>query len=478
MESKLRVCLINPPWKIAQRNVWSYMKPSFPHLGLLSLAAVLERDGIDVDIVDLAILSLDWTEIEEKIKILDYDYFGITATTPVANNAYRISRIIKRIHPRAQVVVGGAHPTVLPQEPFQKGEADFVIRGEGEEALLKLLKGVSLKEIPGLSYRDKEGIRHIYPDGLIVDLDSLPFAAYHKIPMSLYNPGVRAERSLAIHMITSRGCPGKCTYCYTATRPLRRRSAENIFEEIAVLYTKFGIKEIAFYDDIFTIYPTTVIQLCNLLIKNTIDISWSCFARADFVTLDLLKIMKSAGCHQIMYGIESGSEMILRNIKKEVSLIKCKEAITLTKKAGIKVFCAFMFGNPGETAETIKETVNFSIAIDPDLVMYNIAIPLPGTEMFNWAKNNNYLITENWDNYCFGGPVMKLPTIDNKSLNKKYRKAYWLFYARPSFIIRKLIHINFQQLAALFSALKTFLPFFIKSGIRRRAIKVAHRAHF
>jgi radical SAM superfamily enzyme YgiQ (UPF0313 family) len=465
----MRICLINPPWHINKTNVWFHIKPSFPHLGLLSLAAVIENEGVDVDILDFAALFLSWIQIEQKIKLLNYEYFGITATTSTVNSSYYLSKIIKRFHPYSKVIFGGIHVSVLPEEAFHKGAADFVIRGEGEESLLKLLKGDSFNNIPGLSYPDGAEIRHIQPEGLVADLDLLPFPAYHKVDLNLYRPTPGSYKRLpAINMVTSRGCPGKCIFCNSAQRKLRRRSAENIFKDIETLYKNYGIKEIAFYDDTFTVYPTTVVKLCNLLIEHKIDITWSCFARADFITFDLLKIMKSAGCHQIMYGIESASKDILKNIKKNINLTKSKEAITMSKEVGIEVRCAFMLGNPGETRKTIDETIKYSLAVDPDVVIYNISTPFPGTEMFEWAEKNNYLTTRNWDDYDLSEPVMILPTIDRQTLRKKYIQAFWTFYFRPKFIIKKLFSVNFVQAKALFVAVAALCSLFIKSIISKR----------
>jgi len=457
----MKICLINPPWNIRKDNIWSHIRPAYPHLGLLDLAAVLEREGIDADIVDFPALLLDWRGIEEKIRTLHYDYFGITATTSVAHNGYRVSEIIKKFSAGSKVIFGGVHATSLPEEPLQKGMADFVIRGDGEEALVKLLKGSPVSNIAGLSYKDTGAIRHVQPNGFVEDLDDLPFPAYHKIDMKLYKPTPGSYKRLpAINLITSRGCPGKCTFCNSAHVQLRRRSAENIFEDIAILVRKYGIKELSFYDDTFTVYPGTVMRLCELLMKNKIRITWSCFARTDCVNTAMLKAMKAAGCHQIMYGIESANEKILESIRKNVNLEKTAKAVRMTKDAGISVRCTFMFGNPGETRETIDETIAYSIALDPDIALYNITTPYPGTEMFEWARENGTLITQDWDRYDLGEPVMNLPTIDNETLKKKYKEAFRRFYLRPKCIVRQLVSMN---LPYLFRGARALGNFFIRS---------------
>jgi radical SAM superfamily enzyme YgiQ (UPF0313 family) len=457
----MKVCLINPPWFTNKSgNIWSNIRGIFPSLGLISLAAVLEKEGISVDVIDFFALSLCWKGLEEKIKFLDHDYFGITITTPIANNGYRISRIIKKFHPDSKVIFGGVHATAIPEEPFKEGMADFVVRGDGEETLVKLLGRVPFKDISGLSYKDKDKICHIQPNGLIADLDTLPFPAYHKLNLKLYRPAVGAYKRLpAINMVTTRGCVGKCTFCNSANIRLRRRSAENTLEDIKILSHIYGIKEIAFYDDTFTVYPSSLIKLCDLLIKNKIDITWSCFARTDCVTFEILKKMKAAGCHQVMYGIESASEEVLKNIKKSVHKSAIKDIIDMTRRLGIVVRCTFMFGNPGETEEIIDETIKYSIELDPDIALYNITTPYPGTEMFQWAKKNSYLLTENWDDYNLSDPIMRLPTIEAGILKKKYRQAFVVFYFRPKFILRRLLRINISEVLPFFLGIKAIFIF-------------------
>jgi anaerobic magnesium-protoporphyrin IX monomethyl ester cyclase len=438
----MKVCLINPPWFTKKGNIWSQIRSTFPPLGLLYLASFLERENIEVDVIDFQASFQSWEDAERVITTRHYDFYGITATTPTVYSGYRIARIIKTHYPDTKVIFGGVHVTALPEEALSEESIDFVIRGEGEGALLKLIRGAPFESIAGLSYKEKGNPRHIEPDGLVHDLDSIPFPAFHKVNLKLYHPAIGSYCRLpAINMLTSRGCVGKCTFCNSANIPLRVRSAENIFEEIRVLYKNYGIKEISFYDDTFTVHRKNVEKLCDLLIGNKIDISWCCFTRADCITFPLLKRMKAAGCHQVMYGIEAASTEILKNIKKVIDYNENKMALELTKKAGIKVRCTFMLGNPGETIETINDTIRYSIQLDPDIALYNITMPYPGTEMFSWAKQNGYLLHERWDEYDLSYPVMKLPSISTELLAKKYKQAFRDFYLRPSFVFKKLIDI-------------------------------------
>jgi len=435
----MKVCLINPPWVTKSNNIWTKIRGTLPPLGLLYLAAFLEREGIAADIADYQAGFRSWEAIENELQRKRYDLYGITGTTSIISNAYRIAAMIKACHPDAKVVMGGVHVTALPEEALGKDTVDFVIRGEGEKALLELAKGTALDAIAGLSYKSGGKITDAGGNGVMPDLDALPFPAFHKVDLKSYRPALNSYRRMpAINMMATRGCPGKCTFCNSANVPLRRRSAGNIYQEMKMLSERYGIKEISFYDDTFTVFHDNINRLCDLLIAGGIDLTWSCFARVDTVTPPLLTKMKGAGCHQVMFGIESVSPEILKNIRKNIELEKNKEAVRMAKKAGITVRCTFMFGNPGETERTIDETIKYSLELDPDIVLYNITTPYPGTEMFRWAKEAGYLLSENWDDYDLSEPVMQLPTIPVEKLKLKYKEAFRAFYFRPRIIFKKI----------------------------------------
>lgn len=435
----LKVCLINPPWVTRSNNIWTKIRGTLPPLGLLYLAAFLEREGVEADVIDCQSGLGSWEEIEAKLREKRYDLYGITGTTSIISNSYRIAGAVKAAQPGAKVVLGGVHVTALPEEALGKDGVDFVIRGEGEQALLELAKGRSPDEIAGLSYKKDGAAVHVGAPGVMPDLDALPFPAFHKVDLKKYRPALNSYRRLpAINMMTTRGCPGKCTFCNSANIPLRRRSADNIFEEMKMLSEKYGIKEISFYDDTFTVFHENINRLCDLLVSGGIDLTWSCFARVDTVTLPLLKKMKAAGCHQVMFGIESASPEILKNIRKNIQLEKNREAVKMVKEAGITVRCAFMLGNPGETERTVDETIKYSLELDPDIALYNITTPYPGTEMFQWAKDHGYLLSENWDDYDLSEPVMRLPTISIERLKLKYKEAFRAFYFRPGIVLKKV----------------------------------------
>ena len=228
--------------------------------------------------------------------------------------------------------------------------------------------------------------------------------------------------------------------------------------EILHLKDVYGIKEISFYDDTFTAVKPNLIKFCELLISRDIDITWSCFSRTNLVNANLLKLMKKAGCHQICYGIESGDEVILKTIQKNVSLDTAKEAITLTKKAGIEARSTFMIGNPGETAQTLEKTFRFAVNIDPDIALFNITTPFPGTAMFEWASRNGYIKTYDWADYDLSKPVMEIPGLPATEIVRYYKMFNRNFYLRPWYIIRRAFKMTSPaRIKAGFLALRAII---------------------
>jgi len=440
-----RVILINPPWGMQKGNIWYKVASCLPSLGLGYVAAVLERDGIKVKILDCQAISYSVSEILAEIKCFSPEYIGFTATTVLVKNAIEIAKSIKLHFPEIKIIFGGVHPTIAAEEVLSNPSVDLVIRGEGELTCLDVARGKPTKEIPGLSYKVDGNFKHNLERPVIEDINILPFPAYHLMPMDKYHTALgSAKRVPAMSIFATRGCPGHCTFCYSGTlgKKIRQRSPENIVEEIELLMNKYKIREVSFYDDTFSAFKNNVIMFCELIRKKNIDLTWSCMSRIDYVNEEVLKEMKASGCHQICYGVESADENVLRNIKKRISLEKAKMAVETTKKAGIDVRLSFMLGNPGDTIESLEKTIKFAIDLDPDLLQFNITTPYPGTEMFAWAKNNGYLKTEDWSKYDLYNCVMELPTVSSQDVERYYKIAYKRFFLRPKFIMKRLLKIR------------------------------------
>ncbi len=441
----MKILLINPPLIKSGTNVWRHIDSCTPPYGLAILAAILAENDINVQILECNALRIPINQLEASLPSINFEVVGITASTALFHNSMEAARLCRKCYPKATIIMGGVHPTVLPEQCLENNSIDLVVRGEGEKSFLRLVKGENPETIPGVSYRMGNEIINNPEDQQPVDLDKNPMPAYHLLPMERYHTALgSSRRKPGIGLIVSRGCPGRCTYCYGhfLGRKARFRAPQLIFDEIRLLMKNYGINEIAFYDDTFTTYTKKVKELCNLFIENNTDLTWSCFSRVDTVDFETLKLMKAAGCHQISVGIESGSEMILKNIRKDIDLTKAVKMVGDCKQAGIMVRACFMFGNPGETRETIRQTIDFSKKLNPDIVLFNITTPYPGTRMFDWAKTRGYLTTYDWRDYDLAKVVMDLPTIERRFLEAAYKRAYRGFYLRPAYLLKRLLNIR------------------------------------
>lgn len=455
--------LINPPWYKESGNVWKNVSACVPPFNLALLAALVREKGFSVSILDCNALQIGIDSLENNLPEPAPKFVGITATTVLMENANEAARIVKKKFPQTKLIMGGVHPSIAPEEVLSREEVDFAIIGEGEITLLQLMEGKNPGEIRGLGFK-KEGRSIINaPQEMILDINVFPMPAYDLLPMDRYYSAAGSyKRKPSLGMFTSRGCPGRCTFCKgnLLGEKIRFRSAEKIVEEIELLQKNYGIKDIAFYDDTFTTNRPNVMSLCDLILERKIDLTWCCFSRVDTVDFQMLEKMKKAGCYQVMYGVESAVPEILENMNKRITLLKVEETVANTKKAGLESRLAFMLGSPGETEETMEKTIGYSIKLDPDLVTYNITTPYPGTEMFKWAEEKGYLIHKNWSEYDLSKPVMELPTVSSKKVLSYYKKAYRQFYLRPGYILKRLLKIrSFEDLKRNFQSFLAFLSF-------------------
>jgi len=365
---------------------------TYPHppLNLGFIASYLEKYGVSVVIIDEQVGQ----KVERELKRHAPRIVGITATTQVVPYAYRIADFVKE-NLNALTVMGGVHATIMTDEALQ--HVDVVVRGEGERAMLDLFKnGASSKVISG---------------PFIENLDEIPIPARHLMNMSFYlakkeKIGGKDVKKVGAS-ITSRGCPYRCIFCYNAWRdtPVRFHSAEYVTEELKHLVEVYGVEYFLFHDDSFTANKKRLRRICELMIENNLsEFPWHCSTRADLVDLETLKMMRKAGCVQIFFGFESGSQRILDILKKKTSVEENKKAIRLCKEAGIRVRGNFMIGNPTETFADIKMTERFIEENDIDETSITITTPFPGTELWNWGRERG-LIPEKVDYSIFtSGP--------------------------------------------------------------------------
>ncbi|RLE09664.1 B12-binding domain-containing radical SAM protein [Candidatus Aerophobetes bacterium] len=435
----MRVLFVLPPSKFALKEAAGIT--ALP-LGLAYLASVLEREGHKVKVLDCPTLEYDLKDLEREIKGFRPQVMGITSTTSTIYDAYKVARLTKEINPKAVVVIGGPHVSFTAEQTLRECPfIDVVVRGEGEttteELITCLEEGQPLEEVRGISFRKDEKVVETENRPFIENLDELPFPAYHLLPMDRYKVG----RHHFANIITSRGCPFSCIFCSSSQlcgKRWRARSPENVIEELKVLKYEYNISEVEFLDDTFTLNSPRAEKICDLMMRENLNLSWSASSRVNTLTQRLANKMRKAGCHTIYLGIESGSQKILDLIQKGTNLVQAERAVEILKGAKINVLGSFIIGIPGETIKSIKKTIKFAKKLNLNFAQFSICTPYPGTKLFDIARERGFLLTRDWSKYTILDPVMKTPGILSKELKRWLLKAYLSFYLRPKFLLEQV----------------------------------------
>ncbi len=377
----MRIALVTPEWKFEN---------PYPPLGLAYIAAALERDGHCVRIFDLTLGKIPFENNMEEIIKFSPDIVGISCMTHNYYDALKVAKYLKS-KTDVPIVFGGPHPTIMPEDVLKNEYVDFVIMGEGEDIFLKLCQRLEDKEgnkefneIGGLCFKDNNKIIVQPKKQFIENLDEIPFPARHLLKLDSYTL-VDDYGHKMITIMSSRGCPYGCTYCYKGLfgRTYRQRSSQNIIDEIKYCIDRFDSKSFYFIDDLFTLNLKRIEELANAIKKENLDIRWQCLARVNNATPQMFKQMKETGCHKVHFGIESGNQNILNKVKKGITLEQVKNAVKYCKDSGIKTKGYFMIGMPGDTIETMQDTLSLARELELDDTMFSITTPFPGTELWN-----------------------------------------------------------------------------------------------
>jgi radical SAM superfamily enzyme YgiQ (UPF0313 family) len=452
----MKVTLINPSITMEERyGKFAKGGSSVPPLGLAYIAATLENNGVKVNIIDGSVLNLDQGAIEKLLSKHNPDIVGVTALTPTLYRSYEVINTVKKALPDSLIVIGGPHPSLFPTDVLKENvNIDVSVYGEGEYTVLELANNIeshgkdnskSFEDVRGIAYRNNGQIRKNTPRPYIDDLDTLPFPARHLLPMDKYRPALyQIKRSPNTNLIASRGCPFNCNFCSKGVygRKFRIRSPENVITEIEYLIEKYGIKELLFWDDTFTLNKKWIEDFCILLKERNLDITWSCSSRVNKVDKLLLQKMRKAGCWSIFYGIESGSQKLLNNINKGITISQVINAVKWAKEAGIQVRASFMLGLPGETKELAEKTIAFAKELDPDYAQFNITTPYPGTELMKVAGKYGKIISHDFSKYTIWSPIFIPNGSTSEDLTKLHHQAYMEFYLRPTYILKRLAKIR------------------------------------
>jgi radical SAM superfamily enzyme YgiQ (UPF0313 family) len=402
------------------------------------MAAVLEQNGFEVKIFDCPACELDHEKLKAELTAYQPTMVGIGSMTPTIKSALKSARVTKEACPNATVLMGGPHATFSGEEILASEKAvDIIVRGEGEETIVELAKQLPIGDVKGIAFRKDNQIIQTANRSYIQDLDALPLPAYKLLPMEKYN--ITGRNLLSI--ISSRGCPYQCPFCVASQMfgaPFRARSPKKVLDEMEWLRDEYGAEGVAFQDDTLTFNKARALEICDGIIERKMKLPWGCGTRADAVTKDLVTKMSKAHCDEVMFGVESGCQRMRDLLKKKVTNEQCENAIKWTKEAGIFVTVSVILGYPGETKETLQESLDFVRRVEPDDVWLCHATPFPGTELRELVKSYGWEMSDKWELYNTMNPIFEDPAFPAKDIAEIRKNFYNKFYS-PKYIMRQAV---------------------------------------
>ncbi len=441
-----QIHLVNKAGKIYNR-VW-------PPLALANCAALLEKEGHQVQIIDANALKLLPDELAQRLDNFDKVFVSSSSLdrwqcpnvdiSPFLNTVAHIRNLTDEVY------AVGVHGTVKSQELLEMTQAKAVVLGEPELTVTEICQEKPLADIKGLAFMEDNKMK-VTPRQKLVDLDELPMPAFHLLPMDKYFYEVLGSNFTLLE--GSRGCTFQCDFCLLKMygKGLRKKSLEKLVHEIEYTISHFGVKTAYFMDLEFTVFRDQVLGLCDYLIDKRYDFQWTCQTRFDLVDEMLLRKMKQAGCRLIHFGVEAGTDSRLESIHKKMTVRQIEDGMRMVHQAKIDSACFFMLGFPNSTQKEIKETVEFAKRLNPTYALFHIAVPYPGTRLYEQFQENRKgsHSSELFPEACVEGE-------DLAELKKTARKAYAGFYVRPRYIISRLVKGDFLS---LFRQFKLFLSY-------------------
>ncbi|MHC4739103.1 MAG: B12-binding domain-containing radical SAM protein [Planctomycetota bacterium] len=435
--------------KILLINASGCYTHEYPPLGLLYIASVLRDAGHEIGFFD------EGAKSKTGLSLLDYtakfkpDACGIAAyTTNISETFKKISLIKKQIH-ECIMIIGGPHATVLPERTLDECEdIDYLVCGEGENTTKELLDTLQnngdVLSVDGLYLRANDKIQKTPPRELIKDLDSIPFPMYELIDNFQYVfDSLKVGEKLAT-LMTSRGCPYDCTFCAAKAvwrGSFRRRSPENVVQEIKLLVDRYGYNELYFMDDLFAVNKRWLDNFYILKQENSINVPWKCLGRVDLLAYEDYEEMADSGCYLIQFGVESGDNEILEDINKKITTLQITEAFSQARLAGLNTYAFFIIGHRLDTYETILKTIYFAKKLCPDFLSFFCLVPFPGTKLYDlipgeskydWSR----LMYSDWGRNL---PPIQISSVDSKDLLAFEQQAYAKVYLSMSYVLKNII---------------------------------------
>lgn len=496
----MKILFVNPPFKAEygkfSREARSPMITNsgviYYPLWLLYAAGVCEKEGNDIYFLDAPAKKMNHKDSFEWIenKKIDFDMIVVDTSTPSIYNDVKFAGDLKDKYPKSFVIMVGTHPSALPEETLKLDErVDAVACGEFDYVIRDLAKCLESKgkieDVKGIAYINKVG-EFIQNEKMepITDLDNIPFAA--ELINKYLDPKdyfFAASSYPEVQIFTGRGCPARCYFCVYPQvmhgHIYRTRSAENVVAEFEYVVKNMpDVKEIVIEDDTFTINKERTQEICKLLVEKGINkkIKWLCNARVN-LDYETMKLMKKAGCKLIIPGIENGTQEMLNNMKKGTTLKQIKEYVKNAQKAGLLVHACYMVGNKGETRETMEKTLKLAIELNADTAQFYTLHVYPGTEAYDWAKTNGYIITDDFSQWIHedgsDNTVISLDNISDKELVDFCNYARRKYYLRPKYILMKVGQsiTNFDEFKRNVKGFVNFAPKLLKKGKKKDNVK-------
>jgi radical SAM superfamily enzyme YgiQ (UPF0313 family) len=449
-------------------------------MNLAQIASVLEQARIETYILDAVGEELDISQTHKRLKKIDPDFvIIITATSTFSHDASFMNRL-KKANKKLKSIFCGTHVMTMPAKVLDIAGVDFIILGEPEYAVRDLILAIEKKKpldsLKGIGFKRKGKVILTGNAPIIENLDKLPFPARHLLPkhVNYFNP--LAKKAPYTTLMSSRGCPFRCKYCVANIvygRKFRARSPKNVVDEMVECTRKFGTKEFFFRDETFTMDKKRALDICRMIRKKKLGINWICASRVNTIDREMMVAMKKAGCHMIKFGVESGSQKILNNLRKGIILKQSRNVFRWANELKIDTVAHFMLGSPGETKQTIQETIDFAKEIKPTYASFNITTPYPGTDLWREVEDklnindfSIYDIEKIHEKALFNKAFCKL---SKKEIEEAFNRAHREFYFRPSYIIRRLLRqSSFSELSRSAKAAFHLMVYTIKNKLEKR----------
>lgn len=447
----MKVALIHPSAEELYGK-WEDSVGVWPPLGLAYIASFLEKHGYKVKIIDSNAEHKNIPAIVKDLEEFKPDVVGIGSVTVLIIPSFKLAKAIKNVM-AVPIVFGGPHPTTVSLDTIQNESVDFVVRGEGEETMLELLRCIERKrgfeDVKGLTFKRDGKVIENPSREFIENLDELPWPAYHLLPIPRYKTRSYSDNGRQwVTMCASRGCPSMCNFCAAPVihgRRARMRSPESIVAEMKNLRDRYGIGNVTFVDSTLNISKDKTLKLCDAMIKEKVGVEWQCEARVSSADEESLKRMYEAGCRLVAFGIESGDQEILKIIKKGITLEQAVRAVKAAKRAGLMILTSFIFGHFGETCQTAERTIRFAIKLNANVSFFFILTPFPGTEVYAEMTRQGR-ITHDWTQYSIGyskrTPCVETEELKREDLERFVKRAHIKFYFRPGYIINHIKYLN------------------------------------